>query len=308
MAHQHLQTALGVLSSGRAAAEMTFGGCLRNPSLVFIQSHLGSSISCRTVGFPLPTDGSRPSAPVCRSPMYVSLSLGPRLPPGCDRQLHGFFCGGRGLPTRRKWSSSHPAPFLLLHLSFYLQTPGPCDRGIRYQNSPAQRGGAGRELNSTESSVMETAWWCQVFGLTTASTEVQCLRILARILLQSRPRVPAVYVPTVHVLLRTHLSPLLSRASLKAPGDPTPLSSESNLKVKGQESPHVFICASWCPLYIKQVRELDNNCNLKKELGTRCLGQLIEPWLSQGVEMSMNSGDPEFLPPVHSSPSSPLFL
>ncbi|XP_038182807.1 monocarboxylate transporter 13 isoform X1 [Arvicola amphibius] len=91
------------------------------------------------------------------APLSVCYSIQPaepiltvlRLPPGCDRQLHGFFYGGWGLPSCREWSSYHLAPFLLLHLSFYLQTPGPCNRSSGDQNSPAQGGGLGRGLNST---------------------------------------------------------------------------------------------------------------------------------------------------------------
>lgn len=79
-------------------------------------------------------------------PCVFFFSLESRLPPGCDRHLHSFFCGGWGLPSCREWSSHHSAPLLLL-VSSYLQAPGPCNRGTGYQSPPAQ-GGAGRGLNS----------------------------------------------------------------------------------------------------------------------------------------------------------------
>lgn len=82
--------------------------------------------------------------------VYSFFSFGHRLPPGCDRQLHSFFCGGWGLPSCREWSSHHSAPLLLL--SSYLQVPGPCNRGTGYQSLPAQ-GTAGRGLNSKKGTV-----------------------------------------------------------------------------------------------------------------------------------------------------------
>lgn len=48
-------------------------------------------------------------------------------------------------------------------------------------------------------------------------------------------------VPTLGILLRTHISShLLSQFFPKNPGDPAPLSCESTVKIKDQETSHVL--------------------------------------------------------------------
>lgn len=78
------------------------------------------------------------------APTCVLFSLGLRLPPGCDRRLHSFFCGGWGLPSGRKWHPRHSASLLLPGLR--LQAPGPCHRGSGH-HSLSDQGRAGRGLN-----------------------------------------------------------------------------------------------------------------------------------------------------------------
>lgn len=117
--------------------------------LEVIQSYVGSSNSSKVMGEGLfsclhPKMCLSPQSKELDHPCVFFFSLGHRLSPGCDRQLHSFFCGGWGLPSCREWSSHHSAALLLL---IYLQVSGPCNRGTGYQN-PFAQGRAGRGLNS----------------------------------------------------------------------------------------------------------------------------------------------------------------
>lgn len=114
-------------------------------------------------------------------PRVFFFSLGPRLPPGRDRQLHCVIRGGWGLPSCREWHPHHSASLLLL--SLHLQAPGPCHRGSGYQSLSAQ-GRAGRGLNckSGPSDSESQSWAAPVVSPwpSLVPTEPQCLKHLER--------------------------------------------------------------------------------------------------------------------------------